>query len=248
MKVNKSFNVEIKGLKEDKSSEGDFGHFEGYAATYGNKDRHDDVIVKGAFAETLENGRRIKLLWQHNGVDIIGSVVESKEDDRGLFIKGRINLGTAQGREAYALLKAGDIDEMSIGFSMKRSDFEIDDENQVRMIKSLTLYEISLVTEPANTEAVVTGVKQVTKNIEDAEDLKGVGSILREQGFSKNQSDLVISKVKELSSDEQGEPVVKEETDEQKDVQGEPEEEDVGQLIGAAISDIKLHQTINSLK
>lgn len=251
----RSFVTEIKGLTEEKDNKGvPFGFFEGYAATFGNMDRVDDVIEKGAFSKTLDKGRRIKLLWQHSESNIIGSIMEAKEDDQGLFIKGRINLGTEQGREAYALLKAGDIDEMSIGFAMKRSDYEYgceDDDSskkQVRKIKSLTLYEISLVTEPANTEAVVTDVKKLTEDIDGADSLSDMEEILREKGFSKKQACGVVSKIKKFLVDDQGDPEEKSIKKEVQPEQGEPDDTEVVQQLNAALTEIKLHSSLIELK
>ena len=113
-------NFELKGAHESDEDEGTFGFFEGFAATFGNIDLVNDRLEPKAFANTLkEDGPQFKLLWQHDTFSPIGSIVEAKETDKGLEIKGRINLGTSQGKDAFALLKAGDIDRMSIGFSIK---------------------------------------------------------------------------------------------------------------------------------
>jgi HK97 family phage prohead protease len=135
--------------------------FEGYAATW-DLDSGNDVIVKGAFAKTLnERGGKIKVLWQH--YDPIGIPLEMREDDKGLWVKAKIS-ATALGNEALELIKDGVIDSMSIGYSPieDKTDFV----GGIRYLREIKLYEFSVVTFPMNEEAVITGVKRlISKNI-----------------------------------------------------------------------------------
>lgn len=132
---------------------------EGYAATFGNMDRVKDVIHPGAFTKTLtERGNRIKFLWQHDQKEPIGKMIEMREDPRGLFVKAVIS-DTARGRDALALLKDGAIYEMSIGYQPMVSDFSKLGEETVRNLREIKLHEASLVTMPANEQAVVTALK-----------------------------------------------------------------------------------------
>ena len=184
--------LEVKSFEETEEDGQNFGYFKGYAATFGNIDRTDDIIEEGAFKTCLGN-RKVKMCWQHDMQTPIGSFPVMKEDDHGLYVEGRVNLGTMMGREAYALLKAGDLDSMSIGFMVK--NYEIDEKSGIRTIKEADLWEISIVTEPANSMAMVTSVK----SLEDAETLAEVEKILRSKGFSKKESKTVIGKVKAIS-------------------------------------------------
>lgn len=157
----KTFQLEIKAIEDD-------GTFEGYAATFGNVDYHGDVIEKGAFKRTLDHLRRSKkalpILWQHRMDEPIGRAEELREDERGLYIKGRLVLETARGREAYALLKAGVLSGLSIGYASVKERWE----EGVRKLKELKLFETSLVTFPANPEAGVLGVKGIApSNVSD---------------------------------------------------------------------------------
>lgn len=155
----KKFDVKFQISRcEVKADEPNFAYFEGYASTFGNIDRTEDVVMPGAFAKTIKahNGT-MPMLWQHRWDEVIGKFVSMREDARGLFVEGRINLGTERGKEAYALLKATDLNTMSIGY--QTLDYEFDKQVGVRFLKELELYEISLVTIPANEQAVVTGVK-----------------------------------------------------------------------------------------
>lgn len=132
--------------------------FRGYAATW-DKDRGDDIILKGAFAKTLkERGDRVKILWQHH--EPIGRPLEMVEDEKGLFVVGKISK-TRTGDEAIELMRDDVIDQMSIGYSVPedKSDYV----GGVRIIRELKLYEFSLVTFPMNENAVITGVKSIAE-------------------------------------------------------------------------------------
>ena len=144
---------------EDLKSRGDDGWaFTGYASTFGNIDEGGDVVLRGAFADSL--ARRVpRLLWQHDIHEPIGRVASLVEDGRGLRGEFKISR-TARGHDAYQLLKDGAIDSMSIGYIPAEQEF--DDEHNVRKLKSVDLLEISLVSIPMNAEAVVTAVKAAT--------------------------------------------------------------------------------------
>lgn len=98
-----------------------------------------------------------KMFWQHNPSEVIGKWTEAKEDNQGLYLKGRVNMGVQRGREALALLKGGDIDGLSIGYRIKR--YEADPDSGVWYLKELDLREVSVVSIGANDNATVTSVK-----------------------------------------------------------------------------------------
>ena len=136
---------------------------EGYAAAFGNLDQVSDIIHPGAFTKTLaERGQKIKLLWQHKLDEPIGRVAEAHEDQAGLFIKAIIS-DTSRGRDALALLKDGAIYEMSIGYDAVKggTDYSKDASGAtVRNLREIKLFEVSLVTFPANEMATVTALKE----------------------------------------------------------------------------------------
>ncbi|WP_052045826.1 HK97 family phage prohead protease [Candidatus Paracaedibacter symbiosus] len=147
-------NLTIKSHQTD-------GFFCGYASVFHLKDHHGEIITPHAFKKSLDqwkaNGGMPKLLWQHDQTRPIGVWHEIYEDDHGLFVKGQLLLDLQQAREAYALLKAGIIDGMSIGFRpLKTRKYG---KNQDRYIEEIDLQEISLVTFAANDQAKVTAVK-----------------------------------------------------------------------------------------
>jgi HK97 family phage prohead protease len=142
---------EVKRLQED-------GAFAGYASVFGHIDSQLDMVLPGAFRKTLaKRGADIKLLWQHNVQEPIGIFTRIEEDERGLYVEGRLLLEVQKAREAYSLLKAGAVRGLSIGYVASR--FSVHEETDVRRISELELYEISLVTFPANDKAQITQVK-----------------------------------------------------------------------------------------
>jgi uncharacterized protein len=129
---------------------------EGYASLFGRRDQGGDVVQKGAYAVSLKAlaaaGRRVKMLWQHDPARPIGVWEEVREDATGLYVKGRILDEVAQGREAAALLAAGAIDGLSIGYRTLRAER---DGKGNRLLAELELWEVSLVTFPMLPEARV---------------------------------------------------------------------------------------------
>lgn len=144
--------MEVKSLAAD-------GRFAGYASVFDVVDNQRDRVKRGAFAATLENRRTpVTLLWQHQWEQPIGTVERIFEDTRGLYMEGQLLLDVEKAREAYALLKAGALNGLSIGYRSKRSRHDPD--SGVRDLLEVELWEISIVTLPANAEANVTVVKQ----------------------------------------------------------------------------------------
>lgn len=189
---NKNITFEVKSLKED-------GTFEGYASTFGGLDAYDDTIEPGAYAESIKSKTPV-LLWQHDAADVIGMIEELKEDAHGLYMKARLlveDIGKA--KEAYALLKAKALSGLSIGFIPVEYWYEKSDKakwGEIRHLKKIDLWEVSLVTFPADGGAGVTGVKSYAdmgpREIED---------VLRDAGMSRKEAKSLISRCKELQRD-----------------------------------------------
>ena len=133
------------------------GHLiEGYASFFGKCDQGGDVVAPGAYAASLRRlaarGGSVKMLWQHDPAQPIGVWDEVREDARGLWVKGRILRDVARGREAAALIGAGAIDGLSIGYRTVRAT---KDNGGRRLLSELELWEVSLVTFPMLPEARV---------------------------------------------------------------------------------------------
>jgi len=122
---------------------------EGYASLFGAPDQGGDVVARGAYAASLKamaaEGRRVRMLWQHDPAQPIGIWDEVAEDARGLRVKGRLLDSVARGREAAALIAAGAIEGLSIGYRTIRANRT---ERGQRLLTELELWEVSLVTFP----------------------------------------------------------------------------------------------------
>ncbi len=136
------------------------GLFEGYASLFGVVDLGRDRVAPGAFRESLarKGARAIKLLWQHDPAHPLGVWEEIREDERGLRVRGRLDLAVAKAREVHALMRSGAIDGLSIGFRAERA--RKDATTGVRHLEKLDLWEISIVTFPMLPGARVSAVKR----------------------------------------------------------------------------------------
>lgn len=191
----RSFAFELKATGED-------GAVEGYGSVFGVRDNYDDVIAPGAYVNSLKAhksaGTMPAMLWQHDATVPIGVWTDMVEDSKGLMIKGRLALDTVKGAEAYALLKMGALNGLSIGFIAKQ--WAYDRETDVRTLTEVDLWEVSLVTFPANEKARITGVK--------AADLAGIKTIrqaeqaLRDAGLPADTAKALIAEVKRIALDE----------------------------------------------
>ena len=133
--------------------------FEGYASTW-KKDLVGDQIVPGAFKKTVSEQlpkKKIKILWQHG--EPLGLPVEMYEDSKGLYVRGWI-APTALGNDALELMKAGIVDEMSIGYDVLQD--ELTPDGSTRLLKELKLYEVSPVTFGANPDTSINSVKSLS--------------------------------------------------------------------------------------
>ncbi|OAN68381.1 HK97 family phage prohead protease [Seohaeicola sp.] len=131
------------------TTEGTDQVIEGYASLFDAPDQGGDVVARGAYAASLKamaaEGRRVRMLWQHDPAQPIGLWDEVTEDARGLRVKGRLLDGVARGREAAALIAAGAIEGLSIGYRTIRATKTAEGH---RLLTELDLWEVSVVTFP----------------------------------------------------------------------------------------------------
>lgn len=185
------FNFETKGLEETT------GIFYGYGSMFGgNPDSYGDIIVKGAFKDSLElggrNGYGVSMLWQHDPTQPIGTWLELNENEKGLNVVGKLTKGVRQADEALLLMKDGALQGLSIGYEINRNDYEYDEKKKIRYLKKINLWEISPVTFPANTRARVTTVKA----IENAKTERELEKALRDAGLSHKEAVIMVSRCK----------------------------------------------------
>jgi HK97 family phage prohead protease len=153
VRARKTCVLEIKSINAD-------GAFAGYASVFDVVDSQRDVVRPGAFRASLKTRTQpVRLLWQHQWEQPIGVIDALFEDKNGLYMKAHLLLDVAQAREAYALMKAGVVKGLSIGYTVKQA--KRDPDTGVRQLLAVEVWEISLVTLPANEAAQVTVVKAV---------------------------------------------------------------------------------------
>jgi len=191
------FKLEVKAedVKED-------GTFKGYASTFGgDPDSYGDIIAPGAFTETLTKngygGNGIKMLWQHDTKQPIGVWTTIREDNKGLYVEGKLAIKTIPGNDSFELLKLGAVNTMSIRFNTKVAEWN--EEEETRTLKEVDLWEISLVTFPANVSATITAVKAAVEDIElSLDNPRKLESLLRDaNGLSQKAAKLIVSLCKE---------------------------------------------------
>tara|TARA_R110002020_G_scaffold34619_1_gene105150 strand:- start:5681 stop:6715 length:1035 start_codon:yes stop_codon:yes gene_type:complete len=176
--------TEIKQLVfESELKTDEQGVFTGYGSIFGNEDQGNDIVTTGAFRKSLQlrPPRKVKMLFQHKTDEPIGVFEDIHEDTKGLFVKGKLAMGTQRGRESYELLKMGALDGMSIGFRADPDKQSYNDTKRgTRTLKEVDLLEISLVTFPMNESALIQTVKGNAKNIREWEKiLRDVGGLSR---------------------------------------------------------------------
>lgn len=189
------FSFQLKALS-------DTGTFSGYGSVFNVEDSYGDVVVPGAFVDSLAaqkaKNRMPAMLWQHRSAEPLGVYTEMAEDNLGLKVEGQLALSTVRGAEAYSLLKMGALSGLSIGYVPREENY--DKATGINTLKKVDLWEVSLVTFPANDAARVQGVKtiEVIESIRDAE------KYLRDAGFSRKEAVAFIARLKGFSQSESG--------------------------------------------
>lgn len=178
----KTFNVEIKNFDEMK------GEFEGFANT-SDLDKDDDIVEPTAFTKTIKESKKRSIFYMHNTRDInqlLGMAKKMEVRDKGLFVKAQLDMDSVEGQKAARGIKAGALSEMSIGFRTIKSEIVKRGVKWIRIIKELSLHEISLIppTMAANSRALITNFKDkenifkyIIDNKEDTEFKKKVLSL-----------------------------------------------------------------------
>ncbi|MCC6918086.1 MAG: HK97 family phage prohead protease [Alphaproteobacteria bacterium] len=165
------------------------GSFCGYASLFGTVDLVKDVVERGAFAASLR--RRgpggIRMLFQHDPGEPIGTWTEIREDARGLFVRGRLAKDVGRAREVLALMRGKALDGLSIGFRTVRA--KADPAKGVRRILEADLWEISVVTFPMLPEARVAQVKGRLPTVREFERW-----LTRDAGLTRSDARTVIAK------------------------------------------------------
>jgi HK97 family phage prohead protease len=156
--------------------------FSGYAAVF-NSDSQPlpfiERIAPGAFRGSLRNRNDIKLLWNHDTGQVLGSTragnLRLTENERGLYVEATLPR-TTLANDVRELVSTGIVDSMSFGFTVARNGDEWSSDGSVRTLKRINLHEVSIVAFPAYTatagSTAVRGLDKVAKRAEvDADEL-----------------------------------------------------------------------------
>lgn len=174
----KAFPFEIKEAD-------DTGKIVGYASTFDNVDDQGDVVRRGAFADSIAQKQgQVPLLWQHRIDQPIGKTVLLSENDNGLFMEGRLVMKVPKAQEALEFIKQGIVKGLSIGYEATKATSKQDNQ---RELLGINLFEVSLVTFPANARAQVIAAK-------DYSDIRLMEERLCDAGFSRNKAKALLAK------------------------------------------------------
>lgn len=170
----KSLLMGVKTAPEDQS-----GSFTGYASVFGNKDSCGDVVIPGAFTESLksfgENGGGIPCYWSHQMSDpmmCIGWTKSAVEDEHGLKVDVQLDLENPNGAQAYKLIKAGVVGQMSFAFEIEDyAEAKSDELGYHTELRQLKIFEVSLVQVGANQATELLDVKSRLSDIQESQSL-----------------------------------------------------------------------------
>lgn len=148
----------------------DTAEFAGYAVIWGERNAHNEIVQRGAFTKTLAEhraaGTRPVMLWSHDRAEIVGVWEEVREDDKGLFVRGRLLTEVTSGKDTYERMKAGAVTGLSIGFRVPAGGEKR--RAGVRYLHEIDLAEISIVGIPSAGGARITSVRSNGRSSESA--------------------------------------------------------------------------------
>lgn len=179
---------------------GQDGIFEGFGSVFGNVDSYKEIVAPGAFAESLAGWKAVDrlppILWQHRSGEPIGPYLSMEEQPVGLHVKGQLLVDDVQrAKEARALMKAKAVNGLSIGFVTREDSF--DRVSGIRTLKKIDLWEVSIVTFPANPAAQISSVKS---SIDALQTVRDAEAFLRDAArLSNTQAAAFISRIKSMA-------------------------------------------------
>lgn len=174
------------------------GNFEGYASVFNNVDSWGDIVLAGAFEETIGRKQQVPMLFNHFMDNLIGRATDMKEDDIGLKFSGRLTPGASMANDVYQHMKAGALDGVSIGYRVQPGGADM--EGKVRKLSRVDLLEISMVIAPANklARADLASLKSEF-DPDDMESLADAETFLRDAGMSRLEAKSFIARVRNIA-------------------------------------------------
>jgi HK97 family phage prohead protease len=197
----KSFELEIKDADSS-------GMIRGYASTFGNIDQGLDVVDKGAFKKSIKESKGLfPILADHNPTKQIGWNLRAEEDDKGLYVEGKLDLNVQDAREKYSLAKTAMENGAKMGLSIGYMTIKAEPDRQqtsIRRLKELKLFEYSIVTFPMNTSAMITAMKSDFQSMQSIDSLKKLIAELKQNGIT--HSDLLLALQDDGAADYKDDP------------------------------------------
>jgi len=195
-KFYQKFDLKIQNSKE----ENDFFYFEGYASVFDHINHNKSLIKKGSFENSLLTIKPI-LLWQHQNNQPIGVFDEIYEDEKGLYLKARMPKDdTFVSGRVIPQIKIGSINSMSISGYMTKYEKKIINDETISIVNELELLEVSLVSFPADVHANITKISASIDDIDNISNIADFNKFLRSVGFSRNQTEKLIYKFKNIKN------------------------------------------------
>jgi HK97 family phage prohead protease len=188
--------------------EGDGMTFVGYAAKFDQPSENlggfVEYVERGAFSRSLKSRNDVMLLWNHDAGQPLASTrsgtMKLTEDEVGLRVEARLPM-TTLGKDLSVLLREKIVGKMSFGFNVIKDSWN--SEGTERRLKSVRLFETSLVVWPAypQTEATVRGLDKVAQRASvDADELADVMLKIEEGAdLTPDQAELMKSVVERLA-------------------------------------------------
>lgn len=223
--------------------------FEGYAAVFNSPSlplsgsprggTFIERIAPGSFIRSLKARNDIKLLWNHDTSEVLGSTrsgtLKLVEDERGLKVTASLP-NTSAGRDAAELLRRGDVDAMSFGFTVPRDGDDWNSEGNERTLREVMLHEVSIVAFPAYAEtagmASVRGLEKVALRAQvDLDDLSD--ALLKlENGevMTEDETKLLMEVLDSISPEDSDPPETDLPEDEEEEDEPKGPEGDLGML------------------
>ena len=193
MLLRKSLKLSDAELKLDDER----GTFAGYASVFGGVDSYGDTIVRGAYDYTLRTNGKPKMFFNHDAFALpIGKWTVAKEDEKGLWVEGELTAGNPQAEAVRAALKHGTVDGLSIGYYLKKGDYDETDEGRViRRVSRLA--EVSVVTFPADSAARIDTASVKAEDLDEVETIRDFERLLRDAaGLSKSAAAAIVARAK----------------------------------------------------
>lgn len=179
----------------------------GYATIFDNKNYYGFKISKGAYSDVIALGAQPPIFFNHQSNSVpIGKWTTLREDDIGLYVEGTLTKGVSNASDVYNAIQAGTVEGLSVGIGWKSKDTEEDEDGTLAIQKISSLYEISVVTYPADGKAHIIqclSADEIDDQIEKIETLRDLEAFIRESAqLSKRQSGWLMSKAKAVIASE----------------------------------------------